>query len=183
MVVVPKYSFGFIYIYIYNPGKMVSLLLCRFICVQITKVHYDPMVLFVCLHITPPYYHLYADLSECIELRKCLSGTFCLVCVSKIVSVLSIIVHAINGAVGIQLTHSLYGDRGNTCTLSYRHQIGSMTHLPFLRLGHEMVVCAVSFYIILKCISSNFGYWTKCFLSISLSHVPQPCLLTPTVGL
>ena len=43
----------------------------------------------VCLHITLPHYHHYADLSESIELLKCLSGTFCLECVSEIESVLS----------------------------------------------------------------------------------------------
>ena len=57
--------------------------------------HYDPMVAFDCLHITLPHYHHYADLSENIELLKYLSGTFCLECVSKMKSILSIIFHAI----------------------------------------------------------------------------------------
>ena len=39
-----------------------------------TQVHYGPMVVFVCLHIKLPRYHHYADLSEGIELLKCLSG-------------------------------------------------------------------------------------------------------------
>ena len=58
-----------------------------------------------CLH-SCVYYHHYADLSESIVLLKCLSGTLCLGCVSKINSNLSIIFHEIHvyGAVRIQLT-------------------------------------------------------------------------------
>ena len=79
------------------------LLLCsRMMCAN-NKVHYDSMVVFVCLHITLPHYHRYTDLSESIELLKCLSRTSCLSCVSKIKSIFSIIFHAIYGAVRIQL--------------------------------------------------------------------------------
>ena len=98
------------------------------------KVHYDPIIVLVCLHITPPNHHLYADLSESIELLKRLSGTLCIECVSKIKSVLFIIFHAIYGAVRIQLTHFYFDDCENTLTLfHYHHQIGSMTHLPLFR--------------------------------------------------
>ena len=56
-------------------------------------------------------------------------------CVSKIKSILSIIFHAIYGAVCIQLTHFSYTDCENTWTLSYyQHQIGSMTYLPLFRV-------------------------------------------------
>ena len=103
-------------------------------CVN-NKVHYDQMVLFDSLHITLPHYHHYADLSESIAFLKCVSGTFCLECVPKIKSIISIISHALYGAVRIQLTHLSYDDCENTCTLSYsHHQIGSMTHLPVFRV-------------------------------------------------
>ena len=46
-------------------------------------VHYCPMFVFVCLHITPPHYHHYTDRSEDIELLKCFLDTFCLECVPK----------------------------------------------------------------------------------------------------
>ena len=84
-------------------------------CVN-NKLHYYPMVVFLCLHITLPHYHHYADLSESIELIKCLSGTFCLECVPKIKSMISIIFHAIYRVVHIQLTHFSYDDCGNMCT-------------------------------------------------------------------
>ena len=87
------------------------------------------MVVFVCLHITLPHYHHYADLSESIELLKCLSGTFCIECVSKIKSNISIIFHAIYGAVRIRFTNFSSDDYDYISTLSYYHyQIGSMTH-------------------------------------------------------
>ena len=71
------------------------------------RVHYDPVAVLVCLHITLHHYHHYAVLSEGIELLKCLSDTFCLECVSKIKSILSVIFHVIYGAVCIQLTITL----------------------------------------------------------------------------
>ena len=100
----------YIYIYIYIPGKLGLLsfiiLCCLMMCAD-DIVHYDPMVAFVCFQITPPHYHPYADLSESIELLKCLSGTFFLECVSKIKPIISIISYAIHGTVCIQLIHSL----------------------------------------------------------------------------
>ena len=90
------------------------------------------MVVFFCLHITLPHYHHHADLSEGFELLKCLSNTICLECVSKIKSILSIIFHAIYGAV---FTHFFYDDCGNVCTSSYyHHQTGSITHMPQFRV-------------------------------------------------
>ena len=56
-------------------------------------------------------------------------------CVSKIKSILSVVIYAIYGAVCIPLTHLSYDDCEHTCTLYYyHHQIGSMTHLPLFRV-------------------------------------------------
>ena len=111
-------------------------------------IHYDLMVVFICLHIALPHY----DLSEGIELLKCLSGTFCLKCVSKINWNLSIIFHEICGAVCIQFTHFSYDNCENICTLSYyHHQIGSMTHLPLFRVrSRNNGICCMSFNILVK---------------------------------
>ena len=99
------------------------------------RVHTDPMAVLVCLHITVPNYHHYGDISEGIGVLKCLSGTFCLKCVSKIKSILSIIFDAIYWAVPMQLTHCSYNDYENTRASCYYHnQIGSMTHSPFSRV-------------------------------------------------
>ena len=103
------------------------LLLCSLTMCANNQMHYDLVIVFICLQITLPHY----DLSEGTELLKCLSCTFCLECVS----IFSIIFHAIHGAVCIQLTHLSYDDCENTCTLSYyHHEIGSMRHLPLFRV-------------------------------------------------
>ena len=115
------------------------------------RIYHDLIVGFVCLHFTLLHRHHYADLSESIELLKCLSGTFCLERVSKIKSILSIIFHAIYGAVRIQLTHFSYDDCENTCTLSYHHhQIRRMTHLSLFRArsSNNGMPC-MSFYILI----------------------------------
>ena len=94
---------------------------------------------------------IFTDVSESIELLKFVSGRFCLECVSKIKSTLSIIFHAIYGAVRIQLTHFSYDDCENMFILSYyRHQIGRMTHLPMFRArSWNNDMCCMSFYILI----------------------------------
>ena len=52
-------------------------------------------------------------------------------CVSKNKSILSIIFHAIYGAVCIQPTHFSYGDGENMCTLSYHRQSSNRKYDPF----------------------------------------------------
>ena len=80
------------------------LLMCTLILCKNNQIPYELMVIFVCLHFTLPQYRHYVGVSEDIELLKCfLPGT--LECMSKIKSILSIIVHALYGAVCIQLTH------------------------------------------------------------------------------
>ena len=61
--------------FIYIPKKLglcrlsqCSLMMCAY-----NRVHYGPMVVFLCLNIKLPHYHHYADISEGIELLKCLS--------------------------------------------------------------------------------------------------------------
>ena len=126
-VVVPSYAVGFIDV----PGKLFFLLLCSLKICTNNRLHHGPVVVFVCLLITLTHCHHHADLSEGMELLKCLSGTFCLECVSRIKSIFSFIFHAIYGAACIQLMHLSHDDCENACTLHYhRHQIGYMTHLP-----------------------------------------------------
>ena len=137
------------YTYIYITGKLGFV---SFMCAN-NRIHCDPMVLFVCVYITLIHYRNYADLYEGIEYieLKCLCGTFCLEWMSKIKTILSIIFHAIYGAVRIQLTHFSYDDCENMCTLScHHHQYGSMTFLPLFRTGSWFsgVLC-MPFYILM----------------------------------
>ena len=87
----------------------------------------------VSLYITPSHYHHCANLSEDIELIKCLSDIFCRVC--KIRHILSVIHYTIRGAVCFQFTHFPCNDWENICTLSYyHHQIGRMNCYPLFRV-------------------------------------------------
>ena len=91
-------------------------------------------------------------ISESIELLKCSSGTFSLVaCVSKIKSILSIISYTIYVALRIQLTRLSFDNCDNMCTLSYHHEIESMTHLPLFRVSswNNGMRC-MSFDVLLK---------------------------------
>ena len=45
-----------------------------------SRMRFDLQIVFVCLYITPSHYHHCANLSEDIELIKCLSDIFCRVC-------------------------------------------------------------------------------------------------------
>ena len=127
-------------------GFCTLLLRNRMMCTN-NQIHYDLMVVFVCLHISLTHY----DLSQCIELLKCLSGTFCLECVSKIKTILSIIFQAIYEAVCIQLTHFSSDDCENTCPfftiIFIKSKVWPIGHC--LGLGHETIVCAVCLFIFL----------------------------------
>ena len=75
-------SVSYIYIYISRYSWVLFLLLlCSLVMSANNRVHYGLMVVLICLHITLPHYHHYANVSEGIELIICLSGTFFQVCV------------------------------------------------------------------------------------------------------
>ena len=112
------------------------------------RIHYDPMVIFVCLHTTIHYYHHYADLSTFIELLKYLPGAFCLECVSKIKPVISVTFHAIYGPVCIQLTRfRMMIVRIHTLSVIIKSEVWPISHC--LGLGHKIMVSAVCLIILL----------------------------------
>ena len=80
-------------------------------------------------------------------------------CVSKIKLILSMIFHAIYGAVCIQLIyfHLSYDYCENVHTLSHqRHQIGSMSYLPlFMVRSWNNGMCCMYFYILVPYYISN----------------------------
>ena len=109
-VVVSSYAVGFSHIYTCISRENCVLrhqLLCGLMMCANNRLHYDRMVVYGYLHITLPHYHHYADLLEYIELLQCSADILCLECVSKIRSVLSIILHVIYGAVCTQLNHAI----------------------------------------------------------------------------
>ena len=114
------------------------------------RVHYDPMVVFVCLHITLPHKII-------VEMHLNVLNFYntCQVhsveSMYQIKSLISITFHAIYGAVFIQLTHFYDDDCENMCTLFHyhHHQIRSMAHFPLFSASSWInAMCCMSFYIL-----------------------------------
>ena len=83
--------------------------------------------------ITPSHYHHWANLSEDIELIKCLSDIF-VECVSKIKHIFSVIHYTIYGAVCFQSTPFPCHDLEKYTLSYYHHQIRSMNYYPLFRV-------------------------------------------------
>ena len=122
------------------------LLLCNLMMCANDRVHYGPMIVFVCLHITVPHYHHYADISEGIGLLKLHSVQ----CVSNIKSILSSNFPEIYGAVCIRFTHFSSNDCENNVRyldINITSEVWPIYHC--LWLGHETMVCVVCLSIFL----------------------------------
>ena len=114
-------------------------------------IHFGLQIVLICLYSTPSHYHHCANLSEGIELIKCLSDIYCVECVSKIKHILSLIHYTICGAVCFQFTHFCCDDWENIYALSYYcHQIGNMDSYPLFRVrSWNNGVHCMSFYILI----------------------------------
>ena len=151
------------------------------------------LIVFVYLYAAPSHYHHCANLSEDIELIKCLSDIF-FEYVSNIKRILPVVRYTICGAVCFQFTHFPCDDWENIYTLSYHHQIGSMNYCPLFRVRscnngvHCIYFCILipkqvnSAFIILDLIFCLFNignyllwYFYKLFHTLSL--VPMAVML------
>ena len=56
------------------------IIIMQFMMNANSRIRFGLLTVFVCLYITPSHYHHCANLSEDIELIKCLSDIFCRVC-------------------------------------------------------------------------------------------------------
>ena len=112
------------------------------------RIRFGLQIVLVCLYSTPSQYHHCANLSEGIELIKCLSDILFRVC--KFKHILSVIHYTIYGAVCYQFTHFCCDDWENIYTLSCHHQIGSMNYYPLFRVrSWNNGVRCMSFYILM----------------------------------
>ena len=118
--------------------SLCSLMMCAYI-----RVHYGPMVVFLCLNIKLPHYHHYADLSEGIELLKCLSvNSVSLVCLRfsqfsqlsfmQYMGLCLLSLHISLMIVRIRMLHLIFIIKSEICPIRY-----------CLGLDHETMVCAV----------------------------------------
>ena len=97
------------------------------------RIRFGLQIVLVCLYSTLYHYRNCANLSEGIELIKCLSDVFCRVC--KIKYILFPLLSNISGAVCFQFTHFCCDGWENIYTFSYHHhQIGSMNYCPLYKV-------------------------------------------------
>ena len=135
-------------IYVLGKPDFVFIIIVQFVISANIRIRFGLQIVLVCLYSTPSHYHHCANLSEGIELIKCLSDIF-VGCVSKIKHIPSLIHYTICGSVCFQFTILTCDDWDNIYTLSYyHHQIGSMNYNPLFRVrSRNNSVRCMSFYI------------------------------------
>ena len=106
----------------------VSLSLCSLVICANNRVCYGPIIVSVSLHIALPHYLHYADVSESIEVLKCLVHS--VECVSKIKSILST-----NSLRMLVRTRMIY------VSIIIKSEVWTICYC--IGLGHEEMVCAV----------------------------------------
>ena len=82
----------------------VFIIIVQFMMSAKSRIRFRLQIVLVCLYITPSHYHHCANLSEDIELIKCLSDFF-IESVSKIKHIFSVFHYTIYGALCFQFTH------------------------------------------------------------------------------
>ena len=134
--------------FIYFPKKLglCRLSRCSLMTCTYNRVHYGPMVAFLCLNIKLPHYHHYAALSEGIELLKGLSvNSVSRVCLRfsqfsqlcfQYMGLCLLSLHISLMIVRIRRLHLIIIIKSEVCPIC--HCLG---------LDHETMVCNVSFYI------------------------------------
>ena len=112
------------------------------------QIHFGLQIVFVCLYITPSHYHHCANLSEDIELMKCLSDIFCRVCEYDYAYFLSYPLYNIWGCVFSVYPFPSWWLREYTLCLIIiiKSEVWIIIHC--LGLGHETMVCAVCLSIV-----------------------------------
>ena len=83
--------------------EFVFIIIVQFMMSANIRIRFGLQIVPICLYSTPSHYHHCANLSEGIELIKCLSDIFCRVC--KIKHSLSVTHYTLCGAVCFQFTH------------------------------------------------------------------------------
>ena len=83
--------------------EFVFIINVQFMISANVRIRFGLQIVLVCLYSTPSHYHHCANLSEGIEIMKCLSDIFCPV--SKIKYILSVTHYTICGAVCFQFIH------------------------------------------------------------------------------
>ena len=103
-MVVTSYSILSLIAYTFRENRdFVFIIIVQLMMSANIRIRFGLQIVFVCLYITPSHYHHCANLSEDIELIKCLWDIFCRG--SEINHIVSVIHYTIYGAVCFQFTH------------------------------------------------------------------------------
>ena len=123
--------------------EFVFIIFVQFMMSANNWIHFGLQI--ICLYITLSHYHHCANLSEDIELIKCLSDIFCQVC--KIKHICSATHYTICGVVCFKLTHFLCDDWDDFFII-IKWEVWTITHCLGLG-GHETMICTVCVSIFL----------------------------------
>ena len=127
----------------YTFREFVVIVIVQFVMSANSQIRFGLQIVFVSLYLTPSHYHHFANLSEDIELIKCLSDIFCREC--KIKQILSVIHYTIWMEMCFQFTHFPCDDWDNIYILCLiiiiESEVWTIAHC--LGFGHERTVCAV----------------------------------------
>ena len=85
--------------------ECVLVIIVQFMMSAYSRIHFGLKIVFVYWYITPSQYHHCANLSEDIELIKCVSDIFCRVCEQDKAYPFSFPFYYLCGAVFFQFTH------------------------------------------------------------------------------
>ena len=127
----------------------VFIIIVQFMMSSNSQMHYGLQIILICLYITSSHYHHCANLSEDIELIKCLSDIFCRVCEWDQAYSLSYPLYDIRGCVFSVYPSPLWWLREYILCLIIiiKSEVWTITHC--LGLGHETMVCTVCLSIFL----------------------------------
>ena len=128
-------------------GEFVFIIIVQFMMSANSRIRFALDIILVCLYSTPSHYHHCANLSEDIELIKCLSDIICRMCEYdlNIFSQLSIIKYV--GLCVFSLPTPLVMIGRILCLIIIiKSEVWTITHC--LGFDHETMVCAVCLSIL-----------------------------------
>ena len=121
----------------------VFIIIVQFMMSSNSRMRFGLQIVFVCLYITSSHYHHCANLSEDIELIKCLSDIVCRVCEWDWAYSLSYPLYNVRGCVFSVYPSPLWWLRAYILCLIIitKSEVWTITYC--LGLGHETMVCTV----------------------------------------
>ena len=142
--------------------ECVFIIIVQYMLSANCRIRFALQIILVCLYSAPSHFHHCWNISGNIELTKC--QIYFVEWVSKITHILSVIYIQYVGfyVFSLPITLAMMREYIYIILSYYHHQIGSISHYPLFKLGHETMVCAVC--------RSIFLYHTIKLMSWSPGH-------------